>query len=204
MRCGAVSHFRSLDLAPPIPQDEPTAIVAGDSVQFTKSFGTFSALDGWVLKYRLVGPLGIVGSTVDKTVTATQQAAGSGGWLVAFLPADTAGAKANGSYRLVGQVSLASEIHTVYDGVVRVTANPLTATVVDLLTHAERTLTIIEAKIEGRLTADLEHYQIDGKAVGKIKWTELVAMRAKYKQEIWRLRHPGVSAPRRVVRFGGA
>ena len=186
-------------MTPQIPASEPTTITAGDTVQFTRTFPSYSSSDGWALTYRLVGPLGSsTGALVDKTVTATPDASG---WLVAFAPADTADVVVDGSYRLVGRVSLNGASYTVYAGVVAIKANPLEASPANLLTHAERTLTIIEAKIEGRLTADLEHYQIDGRAVGKIEIRELMKLRARYRHEIWRQRNPGKAAPQRLVRF---
>lgn len=189
-------------MPPQIPEVEPTTIVAGDTVQFTRVFGEFSALDGWALTYRLVGPLGSsTGALVDETVTGTPQ---GGGWLVAFAPAATANVKARGTYRLVGRVSLAADSHAVYDGVVQLEANPFTASPADQLTHAERMLTVIEAALEGRLTVDMEHYQIDGKLVGKIQTADLMRYRAKYRTEIWRARHRGSAGPSHVVRFGGA
>lgn len=186
-------------MTPQIPASEPTTITAGDTVQFTRTFGDYNPTDGWALTYRLVGPMGkSTGALVNTTVTAAPQASG---WLVAFAPADTADVIEDGSYRLVGRVTRGSETYTIYAGVVALKANPLSASPLNLLTHAERTLAIIESKIEGRLTADLEHYQIDGRAVGKIEIRELMKLRARYRHEIWRQRNPGKAAPQRLVRF---
>lgn len=186
-------------MAPQIPVGEPTTIVAGDTVQFTKGLGDFSALDGWVLKYRLFGPVGTAATPlVDKTVTGAVQ---GGGWLVAFAPADTAAINADGTFRLVGQVSLSGETHTIYDAVVVIDANPLTTTPVASQTHADRALALIEAAIEKRLPADMEHYQIDGKSVGKIETRQLMRLRARYRHEVWRQRHPTLAAPQRTVVF---
>jgi hypothetical protein len=178
-------------LAPQIPANEPISIVAGDTVVFTKVLADYSVVDGWAMKYRLFGPMGIgAAPIVDKTITPVPIV--NGLWQITFAPADTSAVVADASYRLVGQVSLSGETHTIYDATLRILANPITATPTNLLSHAERTLAIIEAKIEGRMTADMEHYQIDGK---------LVRLRARYRFEVWRQRNPGVAAPQRLVRF---
>lgn len=189
-------------MAPPIPNCEPTSIVAGDTVAFTKVLAAYSIADGWLLTYRLVGPLGVGAvPVVDKTITPVPVI--NGAWQVTFAPTDTAAVVTDGTYRLVGNVALAGEKHTIYDAIVIVQANPLTATPTNLLLHAERALAIIEAAVEGRLTSDMEHFQIDGKLVGKIEMRQLMRLRARYRHEVWRLRNPGVANARRLVRFGG-
>jgi hypothetical protein len=55
----------------------------------------------------------------------------------------------------------------------------------------ERTLAVIEAVLSGRLTADIQSYQIAGRSVTKIPITELLAMRGNLRAVIWRQTNPG-------------
>ena len=45
------------------------------------------------------------------------------------------------------------------------------------LSHAERSLAVIEAALEGRLPGGMETYQIAGQAVSKMKIKELMELR---------------------------
>jgi hypothetical protein len=139
--------------------------------------------DGWALKYELqgVGKLDIPGGT--STVVYQAAGADAGYWLVTISKADSSGVAA-GRYRLIGRMvgsgAYAGQEYTVTDDVLLVERDPRTAAAGSFQTHNERTLAIIEAAIEGRLTADIESYQIAGRAVSKIPATELVALRNKY------------------------
>jgi hypothetical protein len=55
----------------------------------------------------------------------------------------------------------------------------------------ERTLAVIEAALSGRLTADIQSYQIAGRAVTKIPVGELLQIRGTLQAKIWRQTHPG-------------
>lgn len=173
-------------------------------MSFTKSLPNCAASDGWAVQYRLVGPLGVATDPlVDEVVDAVADGAG---WTITFTADATGDVISDGSYRLVGRASNAatSEATTVYDATCRILANALEASPSDLLTHAERCLTLIEAAIEKRLPADMEHYQIDGKVIGKIQMLDLMKLRTKYRVEVYRARNPGRAGPQRLVRFGNA
>jgi hypothetical protein len=58
-------------------------------------------------------------------------------------------------------------------------------------TFEEKTLAVLETVISGRVTADIEHYQIAGRAVTKIPIKELLELRGTYRALVWRQRHPG-------------
>lgn len=68
------------------------------------------------------------------------------------------------------------------------------------VTFVEKTLAIIEAAITGRLTADIQSYQIAGRAVNKIPVEELMQLRGKYRSMQWRLQNPGKLG--QAYRFG--
>lgn len=179
-------------------------MTAGDSVSFAKSSADCSPSDGWTLAYRLFGPVGAAApALIDVACTVAED---GGGWTVTIPASATTSVVGDGTYRLTGRATKAttSEALTLYNGTLRVLANPLSATPSTLVTHAERSLALIEQAIEGRLPADMEHYQVDGKAVGKIQMRDLMKLRAYYRSQVWKLRNPGQAAPRRLVRFSGA
>lgn len=181
-------------LARDIPEGEPRQFVAGDTVQFTKSLMDFAPADGWTLKYALVGPQKITGSPFTAAVV-------DGQWQVTIPATASKDVVSTGTWRLLGWVELDGERYTIYDGVVALRPNVELASLSGLQTHEERALAIIEARIEGRLTADLETYQIDGRAVTKIPVKELLALRAHYRHLVWKQRNRGRAAPSRKVVF---
>jgi hypothetical protein len=58
----------------------------------------------------------------------------------------------------------------------------------DALSHAERAYNAITAVIEGRITADVQSYQLNGRAVTMIPLGELVRLQQSYALEIRRSR----------------
>src|SRR6185437_3193062 len=63
-------------------------------------------------------------------------------------------------------------------------------------TFEEKTLAAIEAVITARVSgtgpsADIEAYQIAGRAVTKMSMTELLRLRGTYRAVVWRQQHPG-------------
>lgn len=55
----------------------------------------------------------------------------------------------------------------------------------------ERTLAVIEAALSGRLTSDIQSYQIAGRSVTKIPVVELLQIRGNLRAVIWRQTNPG-------------
>lgn len=177
-------------MAPTTPTGEPAEIVAGDSVRWRIVDHTdYPQSEGWVLHYRLVG----VSALESPDITAVWQTTGDDKdhWLVTLATSAT-DALAAGRYnlvkRFVGSGAHAGREETIgSDGklsgpafVVAVKADPRTAIAGDFQTHAEKTLALIEAVLEGRITTDLESYTIAGRAVSKISVRDLYALRGKY------------------------
>jgi len=69
------------------------------------------------------------------------------------------------------------------------------------VSHAARTLPIIEAALEGRLTADMQRYVIHGREVQKIPIEQLRRFRRMYRVALWKENHPDRTAPARKVQF---
>lgn len=178
-------------MAAEIPYGEPLELVAGDTYKFLKSLSDYSIADGWALKYRIVGGL------ISLSKTASDN--GDGNWLVTIAAADLVAAVADTTARMIGWVEKAGERWTVYDDYVRIKPNVATATAADLKTHEVRTLEAIETVLEGRATADIEQYQLNGRAVTKIPVSELLKWRGIYRAIVWRQQNPDGS---HVLHYG--
>lgn len=178
-------------LSTEIPTSEPTILNAGDSWRWDKALADYPASDEWALSYVLLGAASfpIAGAnriTVD-----------GDGWQIR-VPASATENLAAGSYQLAGYVTKGEERFEIYRGRVTVAAN--LAVIADGRSTAERELAIVEAAIAGRLTADLESYQVQGRAVNKIPMEMLQSIRGKLRAQVYRER-TGRLGPRVEVRF---
>lgn len=179
-------------MARTVPMTEPTVLTAGSSWQWDRSFAEFPAGEGWVLAYHLRGP-----GALD---TEAAEIVASGDTFQVRIPASRTGIEA-GTYRLAGYVSLNGERHQVHNTLVSVFPDVSGADDAGL-SHAEKTLALIEAAIEGRIPADAETVQINGRAITHIPVAELVKLRGSYRSLVWRERNPGQIGPSVKVRFG--
>lgn len=176
-------------MAPTIPTSVPETIVAGDTVKFKRSYADYPASESWTAKLALRGV----------TTFADVEATVDGSEFLFTIPATLSGSGnstdelAAGTYHWDIFVEKAGERYTVERGTMGVLANLSAATTHQA--HAEKMITILEAALSGRLTADIENYSIGGRAVSKIPVKELKAMRAQYRHELWRIRNPGKIGP---------
>lgn len=175
------------------PTTEPVQLTAGDSWAWDRSFSAFPAADGWSLTYHLRGA-----ASLDIA------AAVAGAGFEVRVPATSTSALPAGSYRLAGYASNGAERIEVYNAVLTVLPNFAAAGADAGLSHAERTLRIIEAAIEGRISSDMESYQVNGRAITKIATPELVRLRGHYASRVWRERNPGRLGATVEVSFGVA
>lgn len=73
------------------------------------------------------------------------------------------------------------------------------------MTHAQRMLDAIEAALEGRVTADVQSYQISGRSITKIPIAELMTLRKQYMVEVanervaTELEQMGKKKPKRIL-----
>lgn len=159
-------------------------------MRWQRAFGDYPASDGYALKYYFNGASAL---TKSADGTSENELAGAA-WVLTLNPADTAG-KTAGIYKWAAFAEKGSgaslERWPVASGVVTLTADITTATPGTLQTHEERTLAVIEAAIEGRLTADMQAYVIDGRQVTKIPILELQQLRVRYGNAVWRIQNPG-------------
>ena len=152
---------------------EPAQIVAGDSLQWTKSVADFPATDGYTLTYYLVS-----GSTTY------QFDAGADGADYAISVLGTVTQNwTPGSYRWTACVRKGSDRFTVDAGRFRVLYNPAGT---GALSHARKVLAAIEAVIESRATKDQEEFTVAGRSLKRTPLGELLKFRRKYLAEVAR------------------
>lgn len=144
-------------MAIPIPTEEPTKWMAGDTVKWTRSFADYPANGGWELAYRLRGTKSYL---IDFGVEVTA----SGADFLVNILASTSVTYAPGDYLLVGCVEKDGERKQVYSKSLTITPNHLdvagVTSVYDPRTRAKRTLDAIEAMIEGTATREEKSYTI--------------------------------------------
>lgn len=174
-----------------IPTTEPTRAIAGDTWRWNRSVADYSPASGWALTYAFRG--------AGKLDVAGVANAANNGWEMTVAASATAALKA-GVYEWVAYVTKSGERYTVDAGRVTVQPNFALANAGDRQSHAERTLAVIEAAIEGRLTADMEEYQIQGRAVKRIPMALLQTLRNRYAFEVTRQRAGG-RTPQTEVTF---
>jgi hypothetical protein len=153
--------------APTIPNSEPSTIVAGDSVAWTKTITSYAG----TLNYSLQ----IFGSS-DPPILFAATPPGGPNFSISLAPGVTAN-WAPGRYTWTSYIDDGTNRHAIDTGEMVVLANPAIAVAG---THATRTLAIIEAALEGRLPRGLETYVIDGQSIAKIPIKQLVEMRSIY------------------------
>lgn len=157
--------------------NEPTTIIIGDTVSWTHSDTTYPATAGWVLSYTLINS--------DNKITINTAASGADH--VVTVAAATTAAWVAGAYKWVARMSRntgTEEVHTIGQGSVTLQDNFAALTNFDVRSHAVKTLSAIEATLEGRANSATAEYQIAGRAMKYIPIPELLKLRDKYRAEV--------------------
>lgn len=170
----------------------PEKLTAGTTVKLSITLSSYPADDGWALTLYLAGAklASWTGAPIGKSFAFT-------------LDAATTGTLTPGVYRWELRPSKAGEVYAPEFGSIEVLRNIASALAGDFQSHDERTLAVIEAALEGRLTADLESYQIHGRSVVKIPVLELAKLRAEYAARV-ELKRGGKLGPTVRMSFTGA
>lgn len=169
-------------MAPTAPNGEPEVLVAGDSWWWDKHLSTYPPSEGYSLKYSFKGP-GVIAD-----ITASTSSDGDY-FEIREASADHAAA-VPGTYQVAGYAVLGTNRFEVFRGVVHIRQN-LDAVQTPVKSHDETALAAINAAIEGRLTADMQTFQINGRSVTHIPIEELVRLQGIYRRRVWRSRNPG-------------
>lgn len=180
-------------MPPIIPDVVPDHFPAGTTVKFTRSFGDFQPSDGWTYTIYLNG----LTQKFNKAATILNNI-----FQIQFDPSDTASLNP-GPFRYAERLTN-SGTGEVYDLtgdelVINIEPNVATAAAGAFNSWEEQTLAVVEAAIRGRLTADIQAYQIAGRSVSKIPIAELRTIRGELRAAIWRQNNPGqLGIPYRV------
>ncbi|MEY8247314.1 MAG: hypothetical protein RPT11_02935 [Bermanella sp.] len=147
---------------------EPYTIVAGTSLSWSRDDAYAHGL--WAYQYIFTGPQQI-----------TLNASGDAGVVMAeVVVADTANWSA-GKYQWTLQRKKDLEAVVVATGFITVLENPVGQVTVDHRTHAEKMLSLIETRLEGRMVSDHESYTVNGKSLNRIPIEQLSALAQKYR-----------------------
>src|SRR5258707_15033144 len=146
-------------MPPIIPDIVPSHFPAGTTVKFTRSLDDFSPADGWAYTIYLNG----LTQKFNKAATTVDNI-----FQIEFVPSDTANLNP-GPYRYAERLTNSGTGET-YDLrgdelVINIEPNAGSAAAGTFNTYEERTLVVLEAAISGRLTSDIQSYQIAGRAV---------------------------------------
>jgi hypothetical protein len=158
----------------------PSSIVAGTTTKVLLSFSDFPP-PTWT------ADLYIAGEVTPAKITGAQ----SGNSFLFTIDATTSALLKPGNYSWRVTATSGAEVYSADAGTVNVERNIAAASAGDFQTWAAKTLPIVEAAIEGRLTADIESYSIAGRAVSKIPMKELLSYRASLQSIVQQEQTPG-------------
>jgi len=151
----------------------PAQLTAGTTVEYTKALAGYPADQGWTATLYLAGAnLG--------TVTGTP----SGSSFIFLLDAAITATLKAGRYKWAELVEKAGKRYVADSGEINVLADIMAALAGDFQDQDEKDLAAIEAVLHGRITADVQSYQIHGRAVVKIPVLELEKLRAGIKDRV--------------------
>ena len=158
---------------------EPTQVVQGDTVSWTRTVNDYRSDDGWTLTYYLASATASL-----PEIVATPD--GSGGYEVTVAATETSlwGVE---TYRWQARVTKTTEAYTVATGRMDVLRAVQGAELYDDRRWAERVLEAIEATLAGKATADQQSYSVGGRQISRYTVEELLTWRDKMKREVAQL-----------------
>ncbi len=157
-----------------IPTTEPSTIIPGDTVKWTKTLKDYPASSGWVLSYDLI----------KSDTRYTFSAITSGEDHAVIIPAATSAGYVSGNYEWRARVSKSGEVFTVGSG--RITISVSFGDEGDARSQARRALQAIEDTLEGRASSATAEYEIAGRRMKYIPIPELLVLRDRYRIDVAR------------------
>lgn len=164
-----------------IPDALPNQLIAGDTWQWTRSYGDYPA-DTWQATIYFEGE-----SKISSVATA------SGSDYSFNINAETTSDKKPGRYKWWVRVTDGTVYATVEEGWIDIKPNPATPGQRDLRSFARRALDAIEATLENRATSDQLSMAINGRTLSRIPIPDLITLRNQLRQEV-RTQEKGASA----------
>jgi hypothetical protein len=190
-------------LAAPTVAGEPTALRAGDSWQWSRTFENYPSAEGWVLQYVLNSPSAIFQFPAGSIVADAE----GQGFNIAVTPAQTSSVSP-AIYDMYAVLSLQNggnitDQQTFLLQSCRVDLSLLNATLpVDTRSFVKRTLDMLESAIIGDQSPLVQEYEISGRRLNYMNRTELTKLRDDYayKYDMERAAR-GEFVPKRKVQF---
>lgn len=154
-----------------IPTTEPRAFMAGDKVQWRRTFTDYPA-GTYTLRYAFVGRYGAF------DVTCTDN--GNGEHLATVLSEATEELNA-GTYQWVAYVLDGVDRIRLAGGETCIEPNLIGAGPTDTRTWAERVLEAVEAALENRASSEQASYSMGGRTISKMTPDEMISARQRLK-----------------------
>lgn len=151
----------------------PSAVTAGTTVTFIRVHSEYPPSAGWTAKLHIRGA-----SALDVTAEADGEA-----YHYTLTAAQTAALRA-GTYTWAERLYRSEEVHQVDSGRIQVDPDVAAAGEGDLQSWAEKTLAIVQAGIDKRLTKDQEGYTIEGIMISRMPAETLLRLRAQLETRI--------------------
>lgn len=172
---------------PLTPRRYPKFITAGTTFKVDRQFASYLNTD---FGYKLL----LAGAAVAR-INATNDPDGIT-YHIVLLPANTTPLNTTAlpaPYAYVERLTdtVTGEVYDVGSGRIMVNPDLGAVSAGAMVSFEEQTLLVIEAKLQNRLTADLEHYSIAGRSVSKIPAAELLKLRGQFRALVWKQRNPG-------------
>lgn len=163
---------------------EPTDVIAGDTLSWTRTCAAYSPVDGWSLTY-------ILNSSTARYVVNSADVIPSGDVFTITIPSAETKLWAPGEYQWLAVLQLAAagghpaQRRTVGLGRVVVAIDLLDATAPqDTRSKAEIALSNIEDMIAGRAGDGVQEYTINGRMLRRYSLTELMLLRSDYRSQV--------------------
>jgi len=164
----------------------PKSFVAGDTVEYRRTFSDFPANDGWTLEAFIRG---------EKTINATVTTDGAD-FLVSYSATDTAKLDKPGIHKASERVTKAGKSYTIWSSPVDVSLNLSTAVNGEAQSWNERVLAALKDRYLGRVFEDLEAYGLpDNVTVARIPFDSLPKHIANFDARVAAERRGGAPRP---------
>ena len=169
----------------------PESFPAGTTIIYRKTLSDYPAGDGWTLKLHLAGA----------SVKTFEAEADGNDFVVTLAASATSSPFLAGLYQWTERVSLSGAVYEIDSGIVTVLPDLSTAAAGDYQVWLERTIVVLTAHIEGRMTAGNESYMIAGRSVVKIPIKEAVDLLSTFESRLARLKNPSRVTRSVLARF---
>lgn len=174
----------------------PDVVRAGETIQYTRTLQSYPATEGWTLTVNVRGA-----SIANATVTVN---ANWRDYDVVILASATA-ALLPGNYQWIERVTKGApaEVHDAATGVMTVLQNLATAAAGDGQTLNEKLLALVETRLSGRVTEDMEQWSIAGRTIARIPFKELLSIRNQLRWAVWNDANPNDAGRTVKITFPG-